>query len=26
MSDSARLITNLIYSYAELLDAGDLDG
>ena len=26
MSDSAREITNLIYSYAELLDAGDLDG
>ena len=25
MSDSAREITNLIYSYAELLDAGDLD-
>lgn len=26
MSDSAREITNLIYRYAELLDAGDLDG
>ena len=26
MSDSAREITNLIYSYAELLDGGDLDG
>ncbi|MGB7870672.1 MAG: nuclear transport factor 2 family protein, partial [Mycobacterium sp.] len=26
MSDSAREITNLIYGYAELLDAGDLDG
>src|SRR6202142_4232712 len=26
MSDSARQITNLIYSYAELLDAVDLDG
>ena len=26
MSDSAQEITNLIYSYAELLDAGDLDG
>jgi 3-phenylpropionate/cinnamic acid dioxygenase small subunit len=26
MSDSAREITNLIYNYAELLDAGDLDG
>ncbi len=26
MSDSARDITNLIYTYAELLDAGDLDG
>jgi 3-phenylpropionate/cinnamic acid dioxygenase small subunit len=26
MSDSARKITNLIYNYAELLDAGDLDG
>jgi 3-phenylpropionate/cinnamic acid dioxygenase small subunit len=25
MSDSALEITNLIYSYAELLDAGDLD-
>jgi 3-phenylpropionate/cinnamic acid dioxygenase small subunit len=25
MSDSALDITNLIYSYAELLDAGDLD-
>lgn len=25
MSDSAREITNLIYSYAELLDGGDLD-
>ena len=25
MSDSAREITNLIYTYAELLDAGDLD-
>ncbi len=25
MSDSAVQITNLIYSYAELLDAGDLD-
>lgn len=26
MTDSARDITNLIYRYAELLDAGDLDG
>ncbi len=26
MSDSAVQITNLIYSYAELLDAGNLDG
>jgi 3-phenylpropionate/cinnamic acid dioxygenase small subunit len=26
MTDSAREITNLIYNYAELLDAGDLDG
>ena len=26
MSDSAIQITNLIYSYAELLDGGDLDG
>jgi len=26
MSDSAQAITNVIYSYAELLDAGDLDG
>ncbi len=26
MSDSAQAITNLIYTYAELLDAGDLDG
>jgi 3-phenylpropionate/cinnamic acid dioxygenase small subunit len=26
MSDSAQEITNLIYRYAELLDAGDLDG
>ncbi|GAY14281.1 nuclear transport factor 2 family protein [Mycobacterium sp. shizuoka-1] len=26
MSDSAQAIANLIYSYAELLDAGDLDG
>jgi 3-phenylpropionate/cinnamic acid dioxygenase small subunit len=26
MSDSALQITNLIYTYAELLDAGDLDG
>ena len=26
MSDSALEITNLIYTYAELLDAGDLDG
>lgn len=25
MSDSAREITNLIYTYAELLDGGDLD-
>ena len=25
-SDSARHITNLIYRYAELMDAGDLDG
>jgi len=25
MSDSAQEITNLIYTYAELLDAGDLD-
>ncbi|BDB41437.1 MULTISPECIES: nuclear transport factor 2 family protein [Mycobacterium] len=26
MSDSAVAITNLIYTYAELLDGGDLDG
>jgi 3-phenylpropionate/cinnamic acid dioxygenase small subunit len=26
MSDSAREITNLIYTYAELIDGGDLDG
>jgi 3-phenylpropionate/cinnamic acid dioxygenase small subunit len=26
MSDSAQEIANLIYRYAELLDAGDLDG
>src|ERR1700753_203480 len=26
LSDSALEITNLIYTYAELLDAGDLDG
>ncbi|MCV7258982.1 nuclear transport factor 2 family protein [Mycobacterium shimoidei] len=26
MSDSAIEITNLIYTYAELLDSGDLDG
>ncbi|MGY4710882.1 nuclear transport factor 2 family protein [Mycolicibacterium sp. CBM1] len=26
MSDSARAITNLIYTYADLIDAGDLDG
>lgn len=26
MSDSARQIENLIYTYAERLDAGDLDG
>lgn len=26
MKDSALEITNLIYTYAELLDAGDLDG
>lgn len=26
MSDSAQEITNLIYVYAELIDAGDLDG
>jgi 3-phenylpropionate/cinnamic acid dioxygenase small subunit len=26
MSDSAQAITNLIYTYAELIDAGDLDG
>jgi 3-phenylpropionate/cinnamic acid dioxygenase small subunit len=26
MTDSAQAITTLIYSYAELLDAGDLDG
>ena len=26
MSDSAQAITNLIYVYAELIDAGDLDG
>ncbi len=26
MSDSAQAITNLIYHYAELIDAGDLDG
>jgi 3-phenylpropionate/cinnamic acid dioxygenase small subunit len=26
MSESAQEITNLIYLYAELLDAGDLDG
>lgn len=26
MSDSGREITNLIYTYAELLDGGDLDG
>ncbi len=26
MSDSAQAITNLVYTYAELLDAGDLDG
>lgn len=26
MSNSAREIENLIYTYAELLDAGDLDG
>ncbi len=26
MSDSGREITNLIYRYAELLDAGDMDG
>jgi 3-phenylpropionate/cinnamic acid dioxygenase small subunit len=26
MSDSAREITNLIYRYAELIDAGDFDG
>ncbi|ORB69738.1 nuclear transport factor 2 family protein [Mycobacterium scrofulaceum] len=26
MNDSAREITNLIYTYAELLDRGDLDG
>jgi 3-phenylpropionate/cinnamic acid dioxygenase small subunit len=26
MTDSAREITNLIYTYAELLDGGDLDG
>ena len=26
MTDSALEITNLIYSYAELLDGGDLDG
>lgn len=26
MSDSAQEITNLIYTYAELLDGGDLDG
>jgi 3-phenylpropionate/cinnamic acid dioxygenase small subunit len=26
MSDSAQAITNVIYSYAEFLDAGDLDG
>jgi 3-phenylpropionate/cinnamic acid dioxygenase small subunit len=25
MSDSAQAITNLLYSYAELIDAGDLD-
>ena len=25
MSDSGREITNLIYRYAELLDAGDMD-
>lgn len=26
MTDSARLIENLIYTYAERMDAGDLDG
>ena len=26
MSDSATEITNLIYTYAQLLDGGDLDG
>ncbi|QLL09094.1 nuclear transport factor 2 family protein [Mycobacterium vicinigordonae] len=26
MSDSATAITNLIYTYAQLLDSGDLDG
>lgn len=26
MSDSARLIENLVYAYAELIDAGDLTG
>ncbi|MDP7721457.1 nuclear transport factor 2 family protein [Mycobacterium sp. TY814] len=26
MSDSALAITNLIYTYAQLLDSGDLDG
>ncbi|HYJ54992.1 MAG TPA: nuclear transport factor 2 family protein, partial [Mycobacterium sp.] len=26
MSDSAREIENLVYTYAERLDAGDLDG
>ena len=26
MSDSATAITNLIYTYAELIDGGDLDG
>lgn len=26
MSDSAQAINNLIYRYAELIDAGDLDG
>ena len=26
MSDSARDISNLIYTYAELIDGGDLDG
>src|ERR1700744_1311957 len=26
MSDSATEITNLIYTYAELIDGGDLDG